>query len=111
MYRRIEILHPPEPQGSKKRLVAASGITGIMFGGTDEVVDAWIMMNGPRRRVNKNVRFYFTEKGWDLYGRNTVKELMKSKTPYRVLKKREHDVSVYYKDDIQVAIHPKRKGR
>ena len=28
-------------------------------------------MNNPRKSINKNVRFYFTEAGWEKYSRDT----------------------------------------
>ena len=40
--------------------------------GNPVVWDAWVHMNSPRRRSNKNARFYFTEEGWRRYGRKTI---------------------------------------
>lgn len=99
MFRRIELL--------------GSRISGLCFRQQpEEVADAWTDMNCPKKKfIKKNVRFYFTEKGWRLYGRNTVEACLKTNTPYRVLSVEEHEVSVYYRDDMQVCIHPKRKGR
>lgn len=98
MFRRIEILK-------------SDGIWGLMGITPDEVVECWWTMKGPQKKIRKNVRFYFTEKGWDLYGRKTVKALMRTKTPYRVIAREEHSVSIQYRDAIQVTIFPKKKGR
>lgn len=126
MYRRIEVLHAPtiltqtELRRRKREIASGiavesdyriSGITGLMCGTLEDVLDAWIDMNCPRRKINKNVRFYFTEKGWALFGRNAIKALIESQTPYRVIARKEHEVSVYYRDEVQVAIFPRRKGR
>ena len=99
MFRRIELL--------------GNYISGICFRSQpDEVADAWVGMNCPKRKfIKKNVRFYFTEKGWELYGRNTVAACIRTNTPYRVLAVEEHDVSIYYKDQVQVCLYRKQKGR
>jgi hypothetical protein len=101
MFRRIQLL--------------GGSISGLCFrehAQNNDVVDAWSDMNCPKKKfIKKNVRFYFTEKGWELYGRKTVAACMKTKTPYRVLSIEEHEVSIYYKDDVQVCLYPKRLGR
>jgi hypothetical protein len=107
MYRRIELIfHFPQIEGSVSDMI--HGLCGV---GNDEVIDAWISMNNPRKEINKNVRFYFTEAGWDKYGRNTVAACIRTKQKYRVLAVEEHDVDVLYKDEYQVCIRPKRKLR
>jgi hypothetical protein len=107
MYRCIElILHLPLIEG-----FVSDMIHGLCGGGNDEVIDAWISMNSPRKENNKKVRFYFTEAGWDKYGRNTVAACLRTKQKYRVLAVDEHDVDVVYKDEYQVCIRPKRKVR
>lgn len=99
MFRRIELL--------------GDSISGLCFRAQNEdVADAWCDINCPRKKfIKKNVLFYFTDKGWDLYGRKTVAACMRTKTPYRVLALEEHEASVYYRDDVQVCVHPRRKGR
>jgi hypothetical protein len=77
----------------------------------DDIIGAWIEMPAPRKMVRKNGRFYFTEKGWDKYGRKVVAACMKHGYEYRVLATEEHDVDVIYEDDIQVVIRPKGKHR
>jgi len=58
MFRRIELL--------------GERISGLCFRSypveSSEVIDAWADMNCPKKKfMKKNVRFYFTEKGWKLY--------------------------------------------
>ena len=107
MYRRIElILHFPQIEGSARDMI--HGLCGV---GPEEVMDAWLSMNNPRKSINKNVRFYFTEAGWDKYGRGTVAACIRTGQEYRILAVEEHDVDVIYKDEYQVCIRPKRKVR
>jgi hypothetical protein len=83
------------------------GLTGI--GGNGEVFDAWGDMRGPRRRIFKNCRFYFTEKGWRRYGRPTVAACLRTGQRFRVIAIKERSVDVVYRDEIQVAVRPKKK--
>jgi hypothetical protein len=110
MYRRIElIIHFPLPYDDEGRLKdLIHGLCGV---GNEQVTDAWIRLNNPRRVINKNGRFYFTEAGWDQYGRQTVAACIRSGEEYRVLAVKEHDVDVIYKDEYQVCIRPKHKVR
>lgn len=83
------------------------GLTGI--GGNGEVADAWIDMKGPRRRLFKNCRFYFTDEGWRRYGRPTVAACLRTGQRFRVIAIKEKSMDVVYRDEIQVAVRPKRK--
>lgn len=84
-----------------------SGLVGF---GNPVVWDAWEQMNSPRRPVNKNVRFYFTEEGWRRYGRKTIEVCQQVGQRYRVLSIKEKSVDVVYRDEFQVAVRPKRKS-
>jgi hypothetical protein len=107
MFRRIELInHFPQKDGSTKSFI--HGLCGIS---TELVADAWCGLHIPRKRINKNGRFYFTELGWDVYGRDVVAACIQSEQEYKVIAIEEHDCSVIYKDEYQVVIHPKRKGR
>lgn len=107
MYRRIELInHFPAKDGSTHSYI--HGLCGISH---ELVADAWFEMQGPRKPIKKNVRFYFTEKGWEMYGRKAVEACQKCNQEYRIIATEEHDVSVYYKDDIQVCIYPKKNGK
>ena len=83
-----------------------SGLTGF---GNPVVWDAWVPMNSPRRPVNKNARFYFTEEGWQRYGRKTIEVCQQVGQRYRVLRIKENAVDVIYRDEFQVAVRPRRK--
>jgi len=105
MYRRIElILHFPQIDGTVEDMI--HGLCGV---GNDEVIHAWLDINNPRKSINKNVRFYFTEAGWDKYGRDTVAACIRTGQEYRVLAVEEHDVDVFYQDEVQVCVRPKHK--
>jgi hypothetical protein len=90
MYKRIELIkHFQLEDGSICDMI--HGLCGLS---TLEVGEAWFNINGPRKAIYKNVRFYFTETGWDKYGRNTVAACIRTKQEYRVLAVEEHDVDV-----------------
>ena len=80
------------------------GITQALEG---DVLRAWGEINVPRRAINHNCRFYFTEAGWKRYGRPTVAACRKCNVVYRVLAVKEHSVEVIYRDEWQVAVRPK----
>lgn len=85
--------------------------TGIM-GGTNYIVDSrWSPMNGPRRTLHKNCRFYFTEAGWKMYGRPTIIACQQTGQAYHIVTIKEKSVDVFYRDAIQVAVRPKKKTR
>ena len=85
--------------------------SGLMGFGNPAVSDAWVHMNSPRRPVNRNARFYFTEEGWRRYGRKTVEVCQQVGQRYRVLRIKENSVDVIYRDEFQVAVRPRRKPR
>ncbi len=122
MFRRIEFIKELSAENHRKLIhtVAQRGATfdgdrtrfwktGIMGANMDHVVDAWIDMNGPRRAVNKNCRYYFTEAGWKRYGRRTVAACQQVGQSYRVIAIKEKSVDVFYRDEIQVAVRPLKK--
>jgi hypothetical protein len=84
--------------------------SGLVGSGSPVVWDAWLHMNSPRRPVNKNVRFYFTEEGWRRYGRKTIEVCQQVGQRYRVLRIKEDAVDVISRDEFQVAVRPKRKS-
>jgi hypothetical protein len=85
--------------------------SGLMGFGHPAVSAAWVHMNSPRRRVGRNARFYFTEKGWRRYGRQTIEVCQQVGQRYRVLRIKENAVDVIYRDEFQVAIRPRRKSQ
>lgn len=124
MFRRIELIHEMdgetyatsvsnlEAQGSisaedlKEFRFQKSGIVGF---GNETIWDAWIAMPNPRRAINRNVRFYFTEEGWRQYGRPTITACQQTGQKYRVVRIKENAVDVVYRDAVQVAVRPLRK--
>lgn len=108
MYRRIELInHYPHKDEGQHDFKAGLCYTFT----TDLVCDAWLGLHVPRKRIHKNVRFYFTEAGWRKFGRATVEACQKSGQDYRVLAVEEHTMDVYYKDEYQVCLRPKRKQK
>lgn len=112
MYRRVCLItHFKQEDGSVNFLL--QGLCGVFHFETeeaaDDIADAWLAMPGPRKRVRKNGRFYFTEKGWNLYGRRVIAACQRHNAVYRVLAVEEHDVDVIYQDEVQVVVRPKRK--
>ena len=82
------------------------GLTGY---GNETVVEAWVHMPSPKRSINWNCRFYFTEAGWRRFGRPTITACQQTNQEYRVLRIKEKSVDVVYRDEYQVAVRPKRK--
>jgi len=101
MFRRIELITKIGKHDFK---------TGLMGISTLEVCDAWIdWLGSPRKRIHKNCRFYFTERGWDEIGRKVIAACIASGQEYRVLRVKERLVDVVYRDEHQVAVRPRRK--
>ena len=128
MYRRIELIDEmsaedylafiesmrqsvSDPDVDLKREYPRFWKTGLMGYGNPAVWDAWLDMNSPRRPVNRNARFYFTEEGWRRYGRKTIEVCQQVGQRYRVLRVKENAVDVIYRDEFQVAVRPKKKSR
>ena len=120
MYRRIELInHRGEIIGyiGRRPIRRArdykNGLCGIS---PSNVVDAWIdHLRGTEKSLPQNCRFFFTEKGWDVIGRNVIAECMKVNQDYRVIAIKETDAQVVWRDkhtDYEVAVQPKsRKTR
>ena len=108
MYRRIQLINEGRDEDGAFR----SRISGIMGPQTPEVSAAWWSdLDMPRRDVYKNARFYFTEAGWDRFGRAIVAAARESGQRIRVLRTKEKDVDALYRDEWQVMVRPKRKSR
>ena len=120
MFRRIELInHYPnwKPRESDAEFdpkwQQRDFIQGIMGASPEAVVDAWIdKLRGAQKSIPSNCRFYFTEKGWKEVGKFVVAACIKSKQEYRVLKIKETDAQIVWRDKhtgYEVAIQPKRK--
>jgi hypothetical protein len=108
MFRRIELIsHWPVDKIDRQILDMKGGLCFIPV--KEGVSEAWSDMPAPRKNIRKNCRFYFTEKGWKLYGRATIKACQKVGQEYRVKRVKEKSVEVFYADEIQVMVRPLKK--
>lgn len=97
MFRRIQLINNDTIQG----------LCGIS---TEETADAWIEdLRGCKHPLPRNVRFYFTERGWRDVGRKVIIAAQKSGQKYRIISVKENSVNVLWSDDIEVAAQPKKK--
>jgi hypothetical protein len=107
LFRRIQLIN---------RFVMDDGsefycISGLSAG-NEYVLELCSNIPVPKKRINKSgVKFYFTEYGWNEFGREIISRCNASHQEYRVITTEEHDVDVYYQDNIQVGILPKRKNK
>jgi hypothetical protein len=105
MYRRIELISQWSVDKIEQKITYVKG--GLCFIPVKEgVFEAWMDMPIPKKSINKNCRFYFTEKGWNIYGRAIIKACQNAGQEYRVIRIKENSVDVYYKDEIQVVVRP-----
>ena len=108
MYRRIELITQfTVGKTENKTLYIKGGLCFIPT--TKEVCEAWLDLPLPRKPIRKNCRFYFTEKGWDVYGRAVVKACQKTGQEYRVIRIKEKSVDVVYQDEYQAVARPLKK--
>lgn len=85
---------------------------GLMGTADTDASDAWVHMPSPRRvAIPRNCRFYFTEAGWRRWGRPAVTACQQFGYDYRVLAIKEKSVDVYYRDEVQVVVRPRKKRR
>ena len=85
--------------------------SGLMGYGNESVMGAWAKLNNPRRDILKNCRFYFTEAGGRRYGPPAVAACQQTGQRYRLLSIKEKTVEVIYRDELQVAVRPKKKRK
>lgn len=108
MYRRIELISHLSVDTPDQKIFDIKG--GLCFVPvTLEVAEAWVHLQAPTRRISKNCRFFFTEKGWDVFGRKIIRACQASGQEYRVIRIKEHSVDVFYKDEYQAVVRPLRK--
>ena len=111
MFRRIEMINSyPQPGGSVDWF--KQGLLGFS---EDAAVEAWIhKLRGPDRQIPRNAFFWFTEKGWREVGRAVVRACIASGQGYRVIRIKENEVEVVWRDKFtgfEVAAQPKRTDR
>lgn len=125
MFRRIEMIEHMSRREQLRVLRRLSGVADLPLRVVEQITDrdwkqglmgltrheavtrAWIQMPAPRR-LSKNTRFYFTEEGWRRYGRKTVAACLTVGQRYRVIRIKEKSVDIVYRDDVQVAVRPKK---
>lgn len=96
MFRRIELIKSyPQKDGTVENYKS-----GLMALSPTSVVDAWIeKLRGPDRHLPRNTKFYFTESGWREVGRAVVKACGQIGQDYRVIRVKENEVHVVWRDD------------
>lgn len=122
MFRRIEVMDSmsaeafenmrkmmESPKDIEKEELLRFRKSGLDGGPGFDVREAWHDMPPPPRRLSKNVRFYFTEKGWNIYGRRTIKLCQRVGQQYRVIRIKEKSVDVVFRDEFQVAVRPRKR--
>lgn len=95
MYRRIEICR--------------HGLTETEWSGCSSFCTKDLRAPNPKQ-IKKNTKFYFTEKGWNKFGREILKKVVHSiknkdhhlYTHYRVISIKENSLDIHYKDAHQV---------
>jgi hypothetical protein len=60
-------------------------------------------------RTKKSIRFYLTELGWKKAGRPILKTIKQMKWDHRVLSIKEKSVDIIYRDELQVAVRPRKR--
>lgn len=66
----------------------------------------------PHRLTNERTRFYFTERGWQLYGRHIYAEGRKRGHVMKLIRRKNpHRSQIVYEDDVQMAILPDTRCR
>lgn len=88
-------------------------VTGKMMGamGADFGWPYWDDLKAPSLH-DPRVRFWFTQAGWDRYGRLTLAHAMRSGRTWRLLRQKNPPRSrVAYSDKWQLALLPPGKGR
>jgi hypothetical protein len=112
MYRRIQLINHYDPKKHEhEQNDFIHGLMGIC--NSVEIADAWTYkLRGSNHALPTNARFYFTEKGWKEVGREVIAACQRSGQDYRVIKVKETDAQVVWRDkytEYEVAIQPKRK--
>jgi len=63
----------------------------------------------PKNFTNTRARFFFTERGWDRYGRELIKRIKQRGYEVKVIRKKQPNRSeVVYMDPYQLAILPSK---
>lgn len=77
--------------------------------GNDEACALMHDLHSPHNIRKHPVRFYFTEAGWNKFGRKMIDVLQKQKVQYKVIAVKENSLDYVYRDKYQVATRPRKK--
>jgi hypothetical protein len=95
-----------EDSGAMEILPGPGRLMGAYTAGLAD--DAWGGLPMPALS-NPRVRFWFTERGWRVYGLRVTAEARASGRAFRVIRRKNPPRSaVVYRDDWQVALLPER---
>lgn len=83
------------------------GIWGVVLADDEDAADALCDLPGPKNH-HKNCRFYFTELGWNRYGRRILQGVLRCGQQVQVKTVKENSVEVMWKDKWQVAVRPRK---
>lgn len=104
MFRRIELIDTGHylsvPYDGPSVKVGAGTLLGAYF--------TEMNFKAPKN-LHKNVRFYFTELGWDMYGRKLLCLAVQDHFETKVKAIKEKSVDVFYRDTWQVAVRPRKE--
>ena len=71
---------------------------------------AMMGLKAPKKFTNQRAKFYFSERGWDLFGRELVKRAKERGQNVKVIRKNQPKRSdVAYYDQYQLAILPRKR--
>jgi hypothetical protein len=110
MFRRIEMIYPRKISQRCDGMLEIDEAfkAGLMACGDEKVIEAWFdKLNGPGRSIPRNAKFYFTESGWQEVGRHVVTACQQAGQEYRVIKTKENEVNVVWRQMYEVAAQPK----
>ena len=83
--------------------------SGTNLGGVSRADADWQDLTAPRFK-NPKARFYFTEEGWNRYGRRVYQSALLNGHQLKVIRRKNPDSSqIVYRDRWQVAILPRRR--
>ncbi len=104
MFRRIELIDTGHylsvPYNGTSSKVGAGSLLGAYF--------TEMNLKAPKN-LHKNVRFYFTEIGWDMYGRKLLRLAMQDGFETKIKSVKEWSVDIFYRDTWQVAVRPRKE--
>ena len=115
MFRRIELIHAQQRimRSDGKEVIVSARKRGLMGPSPDEVVFAWIYhLRGPSHNIPGNAKFYFTEVGWRIVGRDVMKACRLVGQQYRIIRMKESEVHVIWCDranGLEVAAQPRKR--